>query len=102
MVTIYPKFSNKTIYNKVTQSSKLSITEIVEKIKNSSLIKKDLISLIREKLKYLREGNFFESEEKVEHLAIKEYKKPEFEEFKDKIKPILIKICEEFLKNKTN
>ena len=27
LVTIYPKFSNKTIYNKVTQSSKLSIFE---------------------------------------------------------------------------
>ena len=26
LVTIYPKFSNKTIYNRVTQSSKLSIT----------------------------------------------------------------------------
>ena len=25
LVTIYPKFSNKTIYNRVTQSSKLSI-----------------------------------------------------------------------------
>jgi len=71
---------------------------IVEKIKNSSLIKKDLTNLIKEKLVLLQNNKFFESKEKVENLSIVQYNKKEFVEFKEKIKPILIKICEDFLK----
>ena len=71
---------------------------IVEKIKNSALIKKDLVSLITEKLALLQKDEFFDSEEKIEALAVAKYNPKEFEEFKEKIKPILIKICEEFMK----
>jgi hypothetical protein len=71
---------------------------IVEKIKNSSLIKKDLTNLINEKLVLLQNNKLFESNEKVENLSIVQYNKKEFAEFKEKIKPILIKVCEAFLK----
>lgn len=73
---------------------------IVKKIKNSDLIKKDLVNLITDKLSLLQKGEFFESEENIEALAIVKYDLSEFEEFKKKIKPILISICEEFLKSK--
>ena len=71
--------------------------EIVEKIKNSSLIRKDLANLIKEKHDLLQKSKFFESEEKIEELAISAYDKKEFEEFKQKIQPILIEICKRFL-----
>lgn len=81
----------------IKDSLKADVNEIIEKIQNSSLIKKDLTVLINEKLNLLQKGKFFVSEEKIEELAISPYEKKEFEEFKEKIKPILIQICERFL-----
>lgn len=84
----------------IKDSLKIDIDDIIEKIKASSLIKKDLNNLIREKLKLLEQGIFFKSEEKIEELAVWSYDKNKFENFKNKIKPILIEICKEFNKNK--
>ena len=81
----------------IKDSLKADINEIVEKIKNSSLIKRDLTKLIGEKLELLENGKFFESDEKIETLAIVSYDLKEFEEFKERIKPILIEICKNFL-----
>jgi len=82
----------------IKDSLNADIKLIVEKIKNSALIKKDLTNLINEKLVLLQNNKFFESKDKVERLSIVQYNPKEFEEFKEKIKPKLINICEEFLK----
>jgi predicted nucleotidyltransferase component of viral defense system len=79
-------------------SLKADPKDIIQKIKSSSLIKRELSSLVQEKLKLLQEGTFFKSEEKIEELAVFEYDKAKFEEFKKNIEPILISICGEFLK----
>ena len=81
----------------IKDSLKADIGEVVEKINNSSLIKKELPKLIKEKLDLLQKDKFFESDEKIEQLAIQLYKKSEFEDFKEKIKPLLIEICRRFL-----
>src|SRR3989338_9779699 len=81
----------------IKDTLKVDINEIIEKIKNSSLIKRDLTKLIGEKLELLQNGKFFESDEKIETLAIVSYDLKEFEEFKERIKPILIEICKNFL-----
>lgn len=81
----------------IKDSLKVDINQIVEKIRSSSLIKRELSKLIQEKLKLLEEGIFFKSNEKIEELAVLEYDKNEFEEFKQNIKPILIEICRKFL-----
>jgi predicted nucleotidyltransferase component of viral defense system len=77
----------------IKNSLKVNMSNIVEKIKASSLIRKDLNSLIQEKLKLLEQGIFFRSEERIEELAICDYDKNKFEEFKKNIEPILIEIC---------
>ena len=46
----------------------------------------------------LEKDKFFDSEEKIEALAVAKYNPREFEEFKEKIKPKLIEICNNFLK----
>ena len=96
------KFQERDLFDLflIKNSLKANIDQIVEKIKISSLIKKELNILIKEKLKLLEEGKFFSSEEKIEQLAIQLYKEAEFEQFKEKIKPLLIDICEQFLKSK--
>ena len=81
----------------IKDSLNADIKLIVEKIKNSSLIKKDLTNLINEKLVLLQNNKFFESKDKVERLSIVQYNPNEFEEFKEKIKPKLIEICNKFL-----
>ena len=81
----------------IKDSLNANIKLIVEKIKNSSLIKKDLTNLISEKLTLLEKDRFFESDEKIEELAVAKYNPLEFEEFKQKIKPKLIEICNKFL-----
>ena len=81
----------------IKDSLKVDINEIVEKIKNSLLIKRDLTKLIGEKLELLQNSKFFESDEKIEELVIAIYDKKEFEEFKERIKPILVEICKSFL-----
>ena len=78
-------------------SLEADIKKIVEKIRNSSLIKRELNNLIKEKLNLLEEGKFFNSDEKIEELAVFGHNKEGFEKFKEKIKPILVKICREFL-----
>ncbi len=78
-------------------SLKADKNEIVIKIASSSLIKKELNDLITTNLRLLKEGNFFKSREKIEDLAIIKYSPDEFTIFKQKIQPILIDICEQFL-----
>ena len=81
----------------IKDSLKADVSEIVEKIRNSALIKKDLASLISEKLALLQKDKFFESEETIGELAVAKYSPKEFEEFKQKIRPKLIEICNKFL-----
>ena len=81
----------------IKDSLKINTKQVIEKIKNSSLIKKELDKLITEKLSLLERDEFFKSNEKIEDLAITEYNPKEFKEFKQKIKPILIEICKKFL-----
>jgi len=71
--------------------------KIIEKIKGSSLIKREIQEIIKEKLELLDKNEFFKSEENIEELAIKSFSKQEFEKFKEKIKPKLIEICKDFL-----
>ncbi len=93
------KFQERDLFDLflIKDSLNADVEEIVEKIKNSSLIKKDLTKLIGEKLVLFQEGRFFESEEKVEELAVVLYDKNKFEEFKQEIQPKLIEICNKFL-----
>src|SRR3989344_308778 len=81
----------------IKNSLDIDVSVIVEKIKTSSLIKRDLVNLISEKLALLQENKFFESKEKVDTLSIVKYNPKEIEEFKEKIKPKLIEICNKFL-----
>ena len=81
----------------IKDSLKINTKQVIEKIKNSSLIKKELDKLITEKLSLLERDEFFKSNEKIEDLAITEYNPKEFKEFKQKINPILIEICKKFL-----
>ena len=78
---------------------KVSIEKVVEKIINSSLIKRDLEKIIKDNLERLENDEFFKSEERITDLAIIKYDEKGFEEFKEKITPVLINICELFLKN---
>lgn len=77
----------------IKNSLKIDMKNIVKKITASSLIKKELNNLIHEKLKLLEQGIFFESEERIEELAVEDYDKNKFEDFKRAVEPILIKIC---------
>lgn len=81
----------------INDSLKVNISQAAEKIKTSSLIKRKLDKLICEKSSLLKKGEFFESDEKIEDLAIVNYDLEEFEKFKHKINPILIDICKLFL-----
>ncbi|MEK6811417.1 MAG: nucleotidyl transferase AbiEii/AbiGii toxin family protein [Nanoarchaeota archaeon] len=81
----------------IKDSLTADVDEIVDKIKSSSLIKKDLTGLINEKLDLLQKDRFFESEEKIEALVVAKYNTKEFYDFKEKIKPILIEICNKSL-----
>lgn len=78
-------------------SLKVNSRQIVEKIRNSSLIKRELSKTISDKLAFLERGEFFKSEERIEDLAIIKYNFAEFEVFKEKLKPILIEVCKQFL-----
>jgi len=81
----------------IPNSLNVNVKEVIEKIKSSSLIKKHLASLLEIKLKELKEEKFFTSTEKIQDLAIIKYDLVEFTVFKEKIKSILISICEKFL-----
>lgn len=81
----------------IKDSLAADIDEIIDKIESSSLIKKDLTELITDKLYLLQRNKFFESEEKIEEIAISEYSKKDFENLKQSIKPKLIEICNKFL-----
>ena len=82
----------------IPKSLNANINKVVKKIQGSSLIKKQLRKIIESKLKDLKEDGFFTSIENISDLAIIKYNLEEFSKFKEKIKPILIKICEEILK----
>jgi predicted nucleotidyltransferase component of viral defense system len=71
---------------------------IIKKINNASLITKNLKERIQEKLILLENNSFLESTEKIQDLSIKEYNILEFQDFKEKIKSILIEICGGVLK----
>ncbi len=79
-------------------SLQVTIEEVVEKIRSSSLIKKQLEKTLTEKLELLEKNTFFISDEKIEDLTIIKYNKQEFEEFRRNIKNILLKICQLFIK----
>lgn len=83
----------------IPKSFDIDINKIVDKIESSSLIKKQLKKIIEKKYNELREDKFFLSTEKISDLAIQKYNSEDFEKFKEKIKPLLIKICDKFLKN---
>ena len=78
-------------------SSNINIEKVVDKIESSSLIKKQLTPLIEDKLLQLEKGVFFASKEKMLVLSITKYEQKKFEEFKQKIQPKLIEICNKFL-----
>ena len=50
----------------IKDSLNVDINEAVEKIRSSSLIKRELTKLINEKLVLLQEGKFFQSEERID------------------------------------
>ena len=81
----------------IPNSLNANVGDIVTKIACSSLIKKELPRLISNNLNLLNEGNFFKSREKIEDLAIIKYSPDEFTDFKQKIQPKLIEICNKFL-----
>jgi len=95
------KFKERDLFDLflIKDSLKANIDQIIEKIKNSSLIKRKINKIIADKLVLLEKNEFFKSDEKIEDLAIVEYNLKEFEDFKEKIKLILIKICKKFLEN---
>jgi len=82
----------------IKDSLRVNVKGVVEKIKSSSLIKKDLNNLIKENLEKLENNKFFESDEKIEDFVISEYNLKGFENFKENIKPLLVEICKGFLK----
>ena len=82
----------------IKDSIEANVKQIVEKIRDSSLIKRDLRKMIADRLTLLKKNEFFKSDERIEDLAIVKYNAKEFEEFKEKIKPILTDVCEIFLK----
>ena len=81
----------------IKDSLKADSSQIVEKIRNSSLIKKEISKIIGDKRALLERGEFFKSEERIEDLAIVRYNLAEFEAFKEKIKPALLNVCGLFL-----
>ncbi len=81
----------------IPNSLKVKLGEVVEKIECSSLIKKDLEGVISKKFELLKNNEFFDGQEKISDLAIVKYNLEDFNKFKAKIQPILIKICEIFL-----
>lgn len=82
----------------IKDSLEANVKQIAEKIRDSSLIKRDLRKMIADKLTLLKKNEFFKSDERIEDLAIVKYNIREFEEFKEKIKPILADVCERFLR----
>jgi predicted nucleotidyltransferase component of viral defense system len=77
-------------------SLNVALKKVVKKIRISSLIKKGLDKLIKNNLQKLKGDEFFKSDEIIADLAIVKYDLRGFEKFKEKIKPLLIQICELF------
>lgn len=82
----------------IPRSLDVNITEIVDKIRASSLIKKDLNQIISLHHDKLKNNSFFETDERIADLAIVRYDLKSFEQFKIKVAVKLRLICEEFLK----
>jgi|SRR3989344_364187 len=83
----------------IPNSLDINIKRVVDKVESSSLIKKQLKGIIEKKLDELKKGTFFSNTEMISDLAIINYNSKDFEKFKEKIKPLLVIICEDFLKN---
>jgi len=83
----------------IDNSLNINITNVVDKIRSSSLIKKGLKELVSNNLILLNKNEFFKSEENIANLAIVKYDLEGFNNFKKKIKPFLIKVCNSFLDN---
>jgi len=82
----------------IKDSLRVDKNDVIEKIKASSLIKKDLSKVIKTNYDKLKNNEFFIGYESAEDLAIIKFDKNEFELFKEKVKLILIEICGEYLK----
>jgi predicted nucleotidyltransferase component of viral defense system len=83
----------------IKNSLKAEPRQIVEKIRNSSLIKREVGKIISEKLSLLQRNEFFRSDEKMSDFAIIKYDRKDFDNFKEAIKPKLIDVCQKFLAN---
>lgn len=78
-------------------SLNININKVADKIKTSSLIKKQVKTLVEEKYNELKQETFFSSTENIFDLAIVKYNPEKFKKFKEKIKPVLIKICKKVI-----
>lgn len=81
----------------IKDSLKVDVSQVIEKIRNSSLIKRRLDKIISEKLYLIEKDRFFKSSEKIEDLAITAYNLKDFDKFKQDITPILLEICKGFM-----
>ena len=81
----------------IKDSLKVEPNQIVEKIRDSFLIKKELSKIIADKYALLERDEFFKSKERIEDLAIVRYNPAEFEAFKEKIKLVLLEVSRLFL-----
>ncbi|MBN1156728.1 nucleotidyl transferase AbiEii/AbiGii toxin family protein [Candidatus Woesearchaeota archaeon] len=86
----------------IPDSMDVDLDEIVEKIRCSSLIKKELRKLVADNLKLLERNEFFQSDESMADLAIVRYDYAKFENLKKQIKPLLIRICKQFLEKSSS
>lgn len=94
-----PSLKERDLFDLFLISGSLNVkaNEVVEKIKSSSLIKKKLAELIKNNLQKLKDDEFFKSDEIIADLAIVKYDLKSFGVFKEKIKPLLVEICDSFL-----
>lgn len=81
----------------IKDSLKPDVEKIVEKIISSSLIKRGIRKIIEDKHALLKKDEFFKSEERIAELSIVRYDVKEFDAFKERIRPLLITICERVL-----
>lgn len=82
----------------IKNSLEADVENVIVKIKNASLIKKELDKIINHNLQLLKSHNFFDSDEIIEDLAIVKYDQKSFKLFKEKIQDVLIRVCESFYK----
>ncbi len=78
-------------------SLEADLGQVVEKIRASALIKKELELMIKDKLARLERDEFFQGGEKIEEIAIRQYDWAEYEVFKEKMGLRLREVCRRFL-----